>query len=86
MRYDYTCKACGHIWEESVPMSDRDVALSNPCPECKETGQVHRGYFKVARISYDGAQTIAQRAGSGWNDTLLRIKEGSAKSNTIQTR
>lgn len=86
MRYDYYCTACEDKWEEVQFMNDRDAPLAEPCPKCGETGQIHRGFFTVARVSYDGAQTVLQRAGSGWNDLLTGVKAASGKSNTIETR
>lgn len=86
MQYDYQCSSCSEIWEEKQFMADRDVPLTLPCPYCKSEGTVKRIIRVAARVSYDGAQTILQRCGSGWNDVLTGIKKASGKSNTIETR
>lgn len=55
MIYDYKCDACGHIFERTSRMSDREVPLSEPCPECKKENVVQR---------YMGNQTM------GWSDAI----------------
>jgi len=54
--------------------------------EGKDT--VKRIIRSAPRISYDGAQTILQRAGSGWNDVLKKIQKGSGRGarKTMETR
>lgn len=86
MNYDYFCESCKEKWEENNFLNQRDLPLTLPCPKCGVKGSVKRGFFSAARISYDGNQTILQRAGSGWNDVLTKIKSKSARGNTIETR
>lgn len=56
-------------------MADRDVPTTCPCPKCNAEGTVKRIIDFAPRISYEGAQTVLQRAGSGWNDLLKQSKE-----------
>ena len=86
MTYTFKCETCEHTWEESIPMKDMDVPLSKPCPSCEAEGVIKRIIAFAPRIAYDGAKTVQQRAGSGWNDTLLKIKKGSGRVNTINTK
>lgn len=86
MRYDYYCSECKEKWEETQFLNDRDLPTTLPCPKCKKTGGVKRGYFTTATISYGGVQSNLSRAGSGWNDLLTGIKKASGKDTTIQTR
>ncbi len=86
MRYDYYCTECNEKWEETQFLNDRDLPLTMPCPKCNKSNCVKRGFFSAVRISYDGAQTVLQRAGSGWNDVLTGIKKASGRKSTIQTR
>lgn len=83
--YDYHCQACEHHWEEARMVSGRDVPLENPCPGCNESGQIKR-VVGSPRISYNGALTVLQRAGSGWNDVLNKVKKNSGKYAKIETR
>lgn len=59
-------------------MADRDVPLSEPCTSCAATDTIKRIVSSPA-ISYAGAQTVLQRAGSGWNDVLKKIQKGSGR-------
>ena len=85
MRYDYYCQECNEAWEEVQFMNDRDLPLSSPCPHCKAEGAVKRGISSLA-ISYQGSKTVLQRAGSGWNDVLKKIKKASGRDNSLETR
>lgn len=90
MTYTFRCTACSHEWDASMSMADRDVPLSQPCIKCVATGEgtVKRIISIAPRISYDGSQTILQRAGSGWNDVLKKIQKGSGRyaKKTMETR
>jgi putative FmdB family regulatory protein len=86
MTYTYRCDSCNEQWEDRLPMSDRDVPISQPCPHCKAEASVKRIIDFAPRISYDGAQTVLQRAGSGWNDLLNKVKKSSGRHANIQTR
>lgn len=84
MRFDYTCAYCQLIWEENHLSADRDIPLEKPCPHCGG-GAVSR-MVAAPGISYAGAKTVLQRAGSGWNDVLTKIKKSSGRKTTIETR
>lgn len=86
MQYDYYCSECQEKWEERQFLNDRDLPLSLPCPKCKKTGGVERGFFTAAGMSYAGSKSNLARAGSGWNDLLTGIKKASARNTTIETR
>jgi predicted nucleic acid-binding Zn ribbon protein len=85
MRYDYYCIECNARWEETQFMNDRDLPLSLPCPHCAKLECVKRGVVSLA-VSYQGGKTVLQRAGSGWNDVLVKIKKASGRKNSLETR
>lgn len=85
MTYSYKCEACNYFWDESLPMDSRDVPLAAPCPQCGVVGSVKR-VISAPGISYAGAKTILQRAGSGWNDVLNKVKKSSGRQAKIETR
>jgi len=85
MRYDYFCTECNARWEETQFMNDRDAPIALPCPQCSKTNCVKRGVASLA-ISYQGGKTVLQRAGSGWNDVLGKIKKASGRDNSLETR
>lgn len=87
MTYTYKCKNCGATWENRCSYDDRDKPTAEPCASCESKDSVVRTYESLARISYDGAHTVLQRAGSGWNDVLNKIKKNSGRhAKNIQTR
>lgn len=86
MTYTYQCTSCMTVWDASYSMSERNFPLTQPCPHCKTADTVKKIITGAPRISYDGAQTVLQRAGSGWNDLLNKVKKGSGRKTTIETR
>lgn len=86
MTYTYQCSSCEQAWEDRQLICDRDVPTTEPCPKCSSVGTVKRIIDFAPRISYDGAKTVLQRAGSGWNDVLNKIKKSSGRHTNIETR
>lgn len=86
MTYTYRCDSCNEQWEDRHPMADRDVPTTKECPHCNSEGTVKRIIDFAPRVSYDGAKTVLQRAGSGWNDLLTKVKKGSGRHSNIETR
>ena len=84
MTYSYTCTACDENWDESHLIADRDTPIQKPCPHCG-VKTVKRGFKAVARISYDG-KDVTSRISSGFNDLLTKVKSGSGRRNTINTK
>jgi hypothetical protein len=67
-------------------MSERDAPTTKKCPHCESENTVKRIIDFAPRVSYDGAKTVLQRAGSGWNDVLNKIKKSSGRHTNIETR
>ena len=86
MTYTYKCEKCDHEWDCSLSMADRDVPIGQPCVQCKEESSVKRIISFAPSITSESAMTLQQRAGSGWNDVLTKIKKKSGRYCTIQTR
>jgi len=86
MTYTYICNECQHLWEDRLLYEQRESPCTQPCPSCEHQGSVCRTFTSAPRISYHGAKTILQRAGSGWNDVLNKVKKGSGKHAKIETR
>jgi len=38
--YEYKCDNCESIFEKIQSISNRNIPLSQPCPECKEIGYI----------------------------------------------
>ena len=85
MTYTYNCASCNETWDASLTMDFRDVPLGESCPHCTLVGNIKR-VISSPSISYAGGQTILQRAGSGWNDVLNKVKKSSGRHTKIETR
>jgi predicted nucleic acid-binding Zn ribbon protein len=85
MIFEYCCSACKENFEEWLTHAKKEEPISKPCPKCGVVGSITH-VFGVPAISYQGAKTTLQRAGSGWNDLLGKIKKTSGKANTIKTK
>jgi len=86
MTYTYKCEKCDHEWDSSLSMADRDVPIGQPCVQCEQQSYVKRIISFAPSITSESAMTLQQRAGSGWNDVLTKIKNKSGRYCTIQTR
>jgi hypothetical protein len=82
MIYEYICHTCNAVWEENMPMADRDKPVDQPCPMEGCDGKIARA-VTAPNLSYDGAVSPIKRAGSGWNDVLKGIKKASGSGCTI---
>lgn len=40
--YDFGCTKCEHTWETFLPLAKMDEPFDEPCPNCGETGCIHR--------------------------------------------
>jgi putative FmdB family regulatory protein len=78
--YDYRCNSCGNVWEENLPIDDRDVPLSLPCPTVNcSAPQIERiAAAPGVSYTYGGAKTP-----ESFKDVLRNIKSKHHKS-TIQ--
>jgi len=85
MTYSYSCKSCGAAWDCSRTIERRDEPCFAACPHCEQTDCVTRTIAAPA-ISYAGGMTVLQRAGSGWNDVLNKVKKSSGRQSKIETR
>ena len=86
MIYEYTCHKCNAVWEENMPMEDRDKPVGQPCPMKDCDGEIARG-ITAPGLNYSGAVGNIKRAGEGWNDILKGIHKASdPKRSTINYR
>lgn len=85
MTYSYKCKNCDHTFDLNLLIAERDRPLGDACPSCDQLTVV-RAFSAPPALSYEGGKTVLQRAGSGWNDLLGKIKKGSGRRTNIETR
>ena len=71
--YDYVCEKCGHEFEESLKIADRDAPTEQPCrfPTCG--GEVKMVYAKP-HIG-DPWHHSGKKVDEGFKDRLREIKK-----------
>lgn len=72
--YDYQCKKCKHVFEKFSTIADREIPLSEPCPECKEENSVERYITEVGLAYGFRGSTIQSHAPEGFKDILRNMK------------
>ena len=78
--YDIQNKKTGEVKEIFCSYNDKEKAL-------KKEGKDWEYLVGTPALQHCvGGQSVLRKAGSGWNDHLNRIKQNSAKGNTIRTR
>ena len=85
MTYSYCCEKCNYFWDANLQLDSRDLPLGEPCPNCALVGEVKRT-LSAPSITYGGGKTVLQRAGSGWNDVLNKVKKSSGRLTKMETR
>ena len=78
--YDFICTKCKDEFEQNVPVARRDQIQ---CPKC---GAPAGRKPAAPAFTMNGKMSVQQRAGSGWNDVLKKVKAGAGKKNTIHTK
>lgn len=77
--YDYRCDECGHTFERSLKISDRNIPESEPCPEC---GGVNVKKVILTAIGCcDPVRLGITKIPQGFTDVLKGIKSANKGSN-----
>ena len=79
--YDYKCEKCGHVFEESLCIADRDAPTEQPCrfPTCG--GEVKMMYTKA--FVGDPYRFAGKKIDRGFKDRLIEIKNKNPHSTMI---
>ena len=77
--YDFKCNACGEfILDIVIPIADRDVPLSEPCPLCNASSSIER--LAAAPALGDAFRLGRANLPTTWTDKLARIKKNNLRS------
>jgi putative FmdB family regulatory protein len=77
--YGFVCENCNHLFEQLLSISDREIPLKDPCPNCKKK-KVKRQYDSFSQqIGSDSTLTANKATGGKWNELMTRMKRGTAK-------
>lgn len=69
--YEYSCTSCGHAFEETKKIAEREVPTTEPCKECGEMTVV-KGIFSAPKVSYTNTGSL--KTTDSFNDRLKEIK------------
>lgn len=86
-RYDFRCKSCGEIWEETLKISEYKTPLSNACPKCGVAGEVEH-YHGSAPQLIDPVKLGNTKLPTGFNQVLNNIgtRTGQQVNHSFSTR
>jgi putative FmdB family regulatory protein len=81
--YDFECQECNHFYEEFHTIADMDIPLSEPCPSCKETGNIIRiiGCHRIVDPAMLESTKGRLKPTQAFTDVMTRIKRKHPASN-----
>ena len=81
--YDFECQECNHFYEEFHTIADMDIPLSEPCPSCKETGNIIRiiGCHRIVDPAMLESTKGRLKPTKDFTEVMTRIKKKHPASN-----
>ena len=74
--YDFKCEKCEHQFSEKKTIANRDVPLSEPCPECGLVGCVVKEYLGAPAQMLDTKYRVDSKHNmGGFRDAMERMSE-----------
>jgi putative FmdB family regulatory protein len=75
MIYEYKCKECEEIWEETLPLSKYDKPIKSKCPHCDaKKGNVFRHISTAPSMKMDSNYKIDQpHDQGGFQEAMKRV-------------
>ena len=77
--YSYGCSNCETLFETILKMSEMELPLSEPCPECGVAGNITQ--MVTAANFGDPVRMGRVKPDAGWNDVLSKVKSAHPKGN-----
>ena len=90
--YDYECKKCGHTFEETLKIADRNAPIELPCtqqiPQTKHMnfecgGEVKQIIVKASGFAYDNIRTKHSKKEPGWYSDKIKDLKRNNPGNTL---
>ena len=90
--YDYRCEKCGHTFEESLKIADRNAPIELPCaqqiPQTKHMnfecgGEVKQIIVKASGFAYDNIKTKHSKKEPGWYSDKIKDMKRNIPGNTL---
>lgn len=77
--YNYSCKSCEKLWEETHTIAERESPCSKPCPYCRKKKVFKTMEGCLPGLGADATLTPNKASGGRWNEVISRIKSGAPK-------
>ena len=90
--YDYRCEKCGHTFEETLKITDRNAPIELPCtqqiPQTKHMnfecgGEVKQIIVKASGFAYDNIKTKHSKKEPGWYSDKIKDMKRNIPGNTL---
>ena len=84
MIYEYSCRECKNVWEETLPMSEHEKPLKKKCPYCDaKKGNVFRHHSSAPAMQMDMQMDIKKPHNmGGFQDAMQRMVESPGVKGT----
>lgn len=77
--YGFICEGCNHSFEKLLSINEREIPLSEDCPQCGEK-KIIKDYGSMKQSLNSDSLLNANRATGGkWNELMTRMKSGIPK-------
>ena len=93
--YDYECKKCGHTFEETLKIADRNAPTESPCVQEIDVQQTkHMSFTQVCDgevkqmivapgFAYDNIKTKHSKKVPGWYTDKIKDMKRNIPGNTL---
>tara|TARA_Y100000034_G_C6866551_1_gene395053 strand:- start:940 stop:1230 length:291 start_codon:yes stop_codon:yes gene_type:complete len=84
MIYEYSCKLCDKIWEESLPLKKMKHPTTKNCPHCgAKKGNVYRHFGSAPAMKMDANYKVdSPHNEGGFQDAMKRMVESPGVKGT----
>ena len=72
--YAFKCENCDHGFDEILNLSDRDIPLTKPCPECNKKKVFRNWGASKPILMADATLTPTKAMGSQFKEVIDKIK------------
>ena len=77
--YNYSCKSCNKLWEETHSMAEREAPVSLPCPHCGKKKVFKTMEGCLPGLGADATLTPDKASGGRWKEVIEKVKAGVPK-------
>lgn len=82
--YNYICIECNHEWEDFKKISEREIPMKQPCPNCKVEGKIETRLYESAPIG-DVVRLGMHKPDSAFKERMQMIHERTPGSRLDKT-